>query len=72
MSLTVNDWAQIEHVSRMAVLAMCARGVAQTEFDAQPEISRVVISVTDLANPVPTVDVEYFGSSPVPLGGVSL
>lgn len=72
MSLTVNDWAQIEHVSRMAVLAMCARGVAQTEFDAQPQISRMVLTVTDLASPVPTLEIEYFGQSPVPLGGVSL
>lgn len=72
MSLTVNDWAQVEHVARMAVLAMCARGVAQTEFDAQPEISRMVLTVTDLADPVPRLEIEYFGQSSIPLGGVAL
>lgn len=70
--LTLDDWQQVEHVARLAVLAMCARGVAHVEHEAQPEISRLVVTVTDLQSSVPTVDVEYFGTSSIPLGGVSL
>jgi len=70
--LTVDDWQQVEHVARLAVLAMCARGVAHVEHEAQPEISRVVLTVSDLGSSVPAVDVEFYGPSSVPLGGVSL
>lgn len=72
MSITVNEWHQVEHVARLAVLAMCARGVAHVEHEAQPEISRVVLTVTNLSNSVPDVEVEYFGPAAVPLGGVAL
>lgn len=72
MSISVDDWHQVEHVARLAVLAMCARGVAHVEHEAQPEISRVVITVTDLPAAVPLVEVEYFGPASVPLGGVAL
>lgn len=70
--LTVDDWQQVEHVARLAVLAMCARGVAHVEHEAQPDISRVVVTVSDLGNSVPLVEVEYFGPSSIPLGGVAL
>lgn len=70
--LTVNDWQQVEHVARLAVLAMCARGVAHVEHEAQPEISRMVVTVSDLTSSVPLVEVEYFGPAQVPLGGVAL
>ena len=70
--LTLDDWAQVEHVARLAVLAMCARGVAQAEHEAQDEISRVVITVTNPGDSLPAVDLEFYGSHRVPLGGLSL
>ena len=70
--LSVDDWQQVEHVARLAVLAMCARGTAQAEHAAQDEISRMVVTVSDLSAPVPVVEVEYFGSHNIPIGGVAL
>lgn len=72
MSITINEWHQVAHVARLEFLALAARGVAHVEHDAQPEISRMVVTVSDLSNPVPLVEVEYYGPSAVPLGGVAL
>lgn len=70
MSLT--DVAQIHHVARLAVLAMCARGVAAAEFDQSPEISQVRFTVTREHGFELPVDVEYIGAHSVPVGGMSL
>jgi len=70
--LSHDDWQQVEHVARLAVLAMCARSCAHAEHEAQPEISRLVLTVTDLQSSLPCVELEYFGPSSVPLGGVAL
>lgn len=72
MSLTINEWQQVAHVARLEVLALAARGVAHVERDADPTLSRLVVTVTNLDSPVPFVEVEYFGPSSVPLGGVAL
>lgn len=72
MSLSINDWQQIEHVARLAVLAMCARGVASAERQDHDEVQRMVVTVSDLDSVSPSVDVEFYGSHPVPLGGLSL
>jgi len=67
------DVGQIQHIARLAVLAMCARGVAAGEFEASPEIREVrftVIRDTDtLEFPV---EVEFIGSHSIPVGGMSL
>lgn len=44
--LNLDQMQQVEHVARLAVLAMCARGVAAREFEASPEVSAVHISIT--------------------------
>ena len=72
MSLTINEWQQVAHVARLELLAIVARGVAHVEHDAQPEISRVVITVSELDQSVPHVEVEYFGPSSLSLGGVAI
>ena len=70
--LSLDDWKQVEHVARLAVLAMCARGVAQAEHADHDEISRVVITVTNPGDCLPAVDLEFYGPHPIPLGGLSL
>lgn len=72
MALTLNDWSQVAHLARLEVLAMCARGVAQHEGVQHDELSRVVVTVTNPRHAVPDVEIEFFGSHSVPLGGVSL
>jgi len=66
------DVVQINHVARLAVLAMCARGVAAAEFDQSPEITKICIIVTREDGCELPVDVEYLGSHSMPVGGMSL
>jgi hypothetical protein len=67
------DVESIGHIARLAVLAMCARGVAGSEFSASPEILSVRFTVSrgdgDFEFPI---DVEYIGAHAIPLGGMSL
>jgi hypothetical protein len=70
--ITLEDWQQVEHVARLAVLAMCARGVAQAEHAEHDEIRRVVITVTNPGESLPSVDLEFYGSGDIPLGGVAV
>lgn len=67
------DHDQIGHIARLAVLAMCARGVAGSEFESSPEILsvRITVSRADGSFEFP-VDVEYIGSHSMPIGGMSL
>lgn len=71
--MTDFDHGQVGHVARLAVLAMCARGVAAAEFDSNPEAQAVAIIVrrSDGVESLP-VDCEFVGSSGVILGGVTL
>jgi len=73
---TNDDMQQIHHVARLAVLAMCARGVAAAEFE-NPEIQTVQITVFRSESGGPflaelPVELEVFGASDVPMGGVGL
>lgn len=65
------DHDQVGHIARMAVLAMCARGVAAGEFDGNPEVQAVAVVVRRSAIPVESlpVDMEFIGASGVVLGG---
>jgi len=72
--MNVGDIQQIHHIARMAVLAMCARGVAGSEFDSSPEVQQVrfTISRTDGSTLEFPVDVEFIGTHAMPIGGMSL
>lgn len=66
------DVQQINHIARLAVLAMCARGVAAGEFESSSEIAQVRFIVTRFDGVEMPVEVEYLGSHSMPLGGMSL
>jgi len=66
------DVVQINHVARLAVLAMCARGCAAAEFDQSPEITEIRIIVSRDDGAELAVDVEYIGPHSMPIGGMSL
>lgn len=71
--MTLDDHSQIHHIARMAVLAMCARGVALGEFETCDEVQKVVITVRrDASAPQPHVVMELFGTSGFPIGEVEL
>lgn len=67
------DVEQIHHIARMAVLAMCARGVAGSEFEASDEVHSVRLTVSrPVEGEQAAIDLEFLGSSFIPLGGVAL
>lgn len=70
----IKDVEQVSHIARLAVLAMCARGVSAIEFDTSPEISAVHISVCRANGDVQemSVDVEYLSVGGHIIGGLSL
>ena len=72
--MTAADVDQIHHIARLAVLAMCARGVAGGEFESSPEIQQVrfTVSRTNGSSFEFPVDVEFLGTHEVPVGGMSL
>jgi hypothetical protein len=71
------DEQQVSHIARLAILAMCARGVASAEFE-NPEIQTVQITVFRPSSGLSPgfaelpVELEIFGASDVPMGGVGL
>ena len=71
--LTHENMEQIAHVARMAVLAMCARGVAASEFETTPEVQQLRIIVhRPIDGEQPAIDLEFMGTHAIPLGGLSL
>lgn len=69
---TPHDFEQVGHIARLAVLAMCARGVAAAEFQSSPEVQTVRITVhRDRGTELP-VDCEFIGTHAMPIGGLSL
>lgn len=70
--MNANDHDQIHHVARMAVLAMCARGVALSEFETCDEVQKVVITVRRNGTSQPEVTLELYGTSGHPIGEVEL
>ncbi len=71
--LNVDQVQQVQHIACLAVLAMCARSVAATEFETSPEVGQVRITVCrpDGAE-VAGVDVEFVNANGFPLGGMSV
>ncbi len=70
--MSPHDLTQINHVARLAVLAMCARGCAASEFDQSPEITEIRFIVSRDDGAELAVDVEYIGAHSMPIGGMSL
>lgn len=66
------DVTQINHVAKLAILAMCARGCAASEFDQSPEIVEIRFIVTRSDGVELDVDVEYIGAYSIPISGMSL
>lgn len=67
------DHDQVGHIARLAVLAMCARGVASVEFDSNTEVHAVAVVVRRSADgeSLP-VDVEFIAAAGAVMGGLSL
>lgn len=68
------DIPLIGDIACRAVLAMCARGVALTEFEASPEVQTVRLSINrsdDLTGEL-SIDLEFIGSHGEPIGGMSI
>lgn len=70
--MSPGEFEQVGHVARMAVMAMCARGVAASEFESSPEVQAVVITVTRVDAGELPIDLEFLGAHSVPIGGMSL
>ena len=72
--LSLDQMQQVHHVARLAVLAMCARGVAASEFESSPEVSEIVIRITRSEGGVfeLPVDVEFCAMNGMPIGGMSV
>jgi len=70
--LSYDQTQQVSHIACMAVLAMCARGVAGAEFDGSAEVGAVRITVTRNDGSEHAVDVEIVNAQGMPLGGLSL
>lgn len=60
-------------MARLAVLAMCSRGVALSEFELLDEVQAVTITVRRPRDgQQPEVELELFGTSGVAIGAVDL
>ena len=71
--MSIADVEQIHHITRLAILAMAARGAAGAEFEASDEAQAVRITVSrPVGQEQAAVDLEILGSSSIPLGGVAL
>jgi hypothetical protein len=73
MAINHEDYEQISHIARLAVFALVARGVAGVEFENMPEVQTVLVRVSrPVEGEQAAIDMEFYGSSSVPLGGVAL
>ena len=70
--MTPHDVDQVGHIARLAVLAMCARGVAGPEFDSSPEVASVHISVFRNSGAELACELEFISQNGQPIGGMSL
>jgi hypothetical protein len=72
MPLNFDDMEQVGHVARLAVLAMCARGVAASEFEVMSDIQEMVLRVRRSEGVQLDAEIEFLGASSIPIGGMSL
>lgn len=68
------DIPLIGDIACRAVLAMCARGLASTEFEAAPEMQQFRLTIARPASGVIEIpiELEFMGRGGVPIGGMSL
>lgn len=73
MAISLDDTQQIHHVARLSVLAMCARGVAVSEFCADDDVQAITITVRrPVGGQPPEVQLDLFGFSDIAIGGMEL
>jgi len=71
--MNYGDLESVHHVARLAFLAMAARAVAAAEFENDPEIHSVAITVSRSdGEPQAAIDLTFNASNGMPIGGVSL
>lgn len=71
--MNYGDVEQMHHIARLAFLAMAARAVAASEFEGNPEVYAVTITVSRAdSEPYPALDLAFVGQGGLPLGGMSL
>jgi hypothetical protein len=71
--MSLNDVDQVHHMARLAVLAMSARGVAGAEFETSDEVQTIVITIfRPTGGEQAAIDLGFFGTSSIPLSGMSL
>ena len=73
MAINQEEYEQISHIARLAVFALVARGIAGHEFESSPEIQTVRLNISrPVEGEQAAIDMEFFGSSSIPLGGLAL
>lgn len=73
MTISIDETQQIHHVARLSVLAMCARGVAASEFALDDDVQAITITVRrPCAGQPPEVQLDLFGFSDIAIGGMEL
>jgi len=70
--LSYDQTQQVSHIACMAVMAMCARGVASSEFEGSSEVGAIRITVTRADGSEHAVDVEIVNAHGMAIGGMSL
>lgn len=71
--MKLDEHLQVGQVARLAVLAMCARGVASFEFESDAAIDEIRFVVRRQAGAVELpLEVEFVGTAGFPVGGMSL
>ena len=73
MSRFTNEQCQqVFHLAQMSVLAMTARSFAATEFETEPGIAKVRISVLRTKSPELHCEVEFLSETGIALGAMVL
>ena len=71
--LNLEQADQVHHIAKLALFAMCARGVASSEFHSSPEVEQIQITVTrPVGSEEADIDMQFLNSRRLPLGGMSL
>ena len=71
--MNAGDVDQVHHIARLAFFAMSARAVCASEFDANPEVDSVTLTISRAEHEAqPSLDLAFHGRGGVPVGGMSL
>ena len=66
------DFDQVSQIARLAVLAMCARGVLESECEGDSDIQGFRLVVNHQKDSPASVDAEFLGVGGMPIGGMAL